>query len=209
MASSSNNNPLSLRSILDKDKLSRTNFLDWFRNLRIVFKHECKLYVLDALIPDDPPANATKAVKDVHNKHVNDSTDVACIMLATKVPELQKDMELMEAYDMAVTLKEMFQQQARQERLETVRNLHSCKMTEDASVSPHVLKMKCYVDQLDRLEFPINQELATDLILNSLPESYSQFLMNYNMNNMEKSISKLHLMLKTTKQNIKNPLVMC
>ncbi|KAK9109946.1 hypothetical protein Sjap_018006 [Stephania japonica] len=160
---------------------------------------------LDAPIPEDPPVNATKAVKDAHNKHVNDSTDVACIMLATMVPELQKDMELMEAYDMAVTLKEMFQQQARQERFETVKNLHSCKMTEGASVSPHVLKMKGYVDQLDRLGFPISQELATDLILNSLPESYSQFVMNYNMNNMEKSISELHLMLKTAEQNIKKP----
>ncbi|KAK9144304.1 hypothetical protein Sjap_004207 [Stephania japonica] len=101
--------------------------------------------------------------------------------------------------------KEMFQQQARQERFETVKNLYSCKMTEGASVSPHVLKMKGYVDQLDRLGFPISQELATDLILNSLLESYSQFVMNYNMNNMEKSISELHLMLKTAEQNIKKP----
>ncbi|KAK9088831.1 hypothetical protein Scep_027913 [Stephania cephalantha] len=112
MASSSNNNPMSLRSILEKDKLSGTNFLDWFRNLRIVLKHERKLYVLDAPIPEDPPANATKAVNDAHNKHINNSTDVACIMLATMVPELQKDMELMEAYDMAITLKEMFQQRS-------------------------------------------------------------------------------------------------
>ncbi|KAK9163132.1 hypothetical protein Syun_004034 [Stephania yunnanensis] len=116
-----------------------------------------------------------------------------------------KDMKLMEAYDMAATLKEMFQQQARQERFETVNNLHSRKMTEGASVTPHVLKMKGYVDQLDRLGFPISQELDTDLILNSLPESYSQFVMNYNMNNMEKSISELHSMLKTVEQNIKKP----
>ncbi|KAK9134788.1 hypothetical protein Syun_014118 [Stephania yunnanensis] len=126
MASSSNNNPLSLRSILEKDKLSGTNFLDWFRNMRIVLKHERKLYVPDALIPEDPPLNATKAVKDAHNKHVNDFTDVACIMLTTMNRELQKDMELMEAYEMAITLKEMFQQQARQERFEIVKNLHSC-----------------------------------------------------------------------------------
>ncbi|KAK9082227.1 hypothetical protein Syun_031868 [Stephania yunnanensis] len=92
MTSSSNNNPLSLRSILEKDKLSGTNFPNWFRNLRIVLKHERKLYVLDASILEDPPANATKAVKDTHSKHVNDSTDVACIMLATMVLELQKDM---------------------------------------------------------------------------------------------------------------------
>ncbi|KAK9125734.1 hypothetical protein Scep_014580 [Stephania cephalantha] len=127
-------------------------------------------------------------------------------MLATMVPELQKDMEHMEAYDMATTLKEMFQQQARQERFEIVKNLHSCKMVEGASVSPHVLKMKGYIDHLDRLGFPISQELATDLILNSLPDSYSQFMMSYNMNYMEKSISELHLMHKTAEQNVKKPI---
>ena len=62
--------------------------------------------------------------------------------------------------------------------------------------------MKGYIDHLDRLRFPISQELATDLILNSLPNSYDQFVMNYNMNNMDKSISELHSMLKTAGVNI-------
>ncbi|KAK9121759.1 hypothetical protein Syun_019376 [Stephania yunnanensis] len=115
-------------------------------------------------------------------------------------------MELMEAYDMGITLKEMFQQQARQERFEIVKNLHSCKMTEGVSVIPRVLKMKGCVDQLDRLEFPKSQELATDLILNSLPESYSQFVMNYKMNNMEKPLSELHLMPKTAEKKYQETL---
>ena len=46
--------------------------------------------------------------------------------------------------------------------------------------------------------------MATDLILNSLPDSYGQFVMNYNMNEMDKSISELHTMLKTAKENIKS-----
>ena len=70
-------------------------------------------------------------------------------------------------------------------------------------MSAHVLKMKGYIDHLERLGFPISPELATDLILNSLLDSYDQFVINYNMNNMEKSISKLHAMLKIAKQNIK------
>ena len=50
----------------------------------------------------------------------------------------------------------------------------------------------------------MSQELATDLILNSLPDSYGQFVMNYNMNEMDKSISELHTMLKTAEHNIKS-----
>ena len=70
-------------------------------------------------------------------------------------------------------------------------------------MSAYVLKMKGYIDHLERLRFPISLELATDLILNSLPDSYDQFVMNYNMNNMEKSISELHAMLTNAEQNIK------
>ena len=70
-------------------------------------------------------------------------------------------------------------------------------MVEGGSVSAHVLKMKGYIDHLERLGFPISPELVTDLILNLLPDSYDQFVMNYNMNNMDKSISELHAMLKT------------
>ena len=126
------------------------------------------------------------------------------LMLATMSSELQKDLENMEAYDMIFNLKEMFQQQARQERYETTKALHSCKMAEGASVSAQVLKMKGYIEHLDRLGFPLSQELATDLILNSLPDSYGQFFMNYNLNEMDKSISELHTMLKTTEQDIKS-----
>ena len=127
---------MSLRSVLEKDELTGTNFLDWFRNLRIVLKQERKLYVLDEPLLKEP------AEKNAYEKHHNDSIDVACLMLATMSSELQKDLENMEAYDMIFNLKEMFQQQARQERYENTKALHSFKMAEGTSVSAHVLKMK-------------------------------------------------------------------
>ena len=172
--------------------------------MRIVLKQERKLYVLDEPLPKEPVDNAPRAEKNAYEKHHNDSIDVACLMLATMSSEFQKDLENMEAYDMIFNLKEMFQQQARQERYETTKALHSCKMAEGTSVRTHVLKMKGYIEHLDRLGFPLSQELATDLILNSLPDSYVQFVMNYNMNEIDKSISELHTILKTAEQNIKS-----
>ena len=50
----------------------------------------------------------------------------------------------------------------------------------------------------------MSQELETDLILNSLPDSYGQSVMNYSMNEMDKSISELNTMLKTAEWNIKS-----
>ena len=63
--------------------------------------------------------------------------------------------------------------------------------------------MKGYIEHLERLGYPLSLEFSTDLILNSLTDSYDQFVMNYNMNNMEKSIAELHSMLKTAEQTVK------
>ena len=111
MANNNNNNStMSLRSVLEKDKLTGTNFLDWFQNLRIVLKQERKLYVLDEPLPEEPADNAPIAEKNAYEKHHTDSIDVACLMLATMSSKLQKDLENMEDYDMIFNLKEMFQQ---------------------------------------------------------------------------------------------------
>ena len=132
---------LSLRSVLEKDKLTGTNFLDWYRYVRIVLTQERKLYILDNPIPEQPAANAPRAQKDAYEKHQNDSVDVACLMLVTMVHEIQKNLENKGAYEMITHLKEMFQVQAKQERFETSKALYSCKMAEGGSVSAHVLKM--------------------------------------------------------------------
>ena len=52
---------MSLRSILEKDKLNGNNFLDWYRNLRIVLRKEKKKYILDQPILEEPAANAPRA----------------------------------------------------------------------------------------------------------------------------------------------------
>ncbi|KAI5446084.1 hypothetical protein KIW84_014069 [Lathyrus oleraceus] len=73
-----------LRSILDKEKLSGTNCLDWHRNMRIVLQHDRKLYVLEKPVREEqPPSFAPKAERDAYKKHVNDANETACLMLAT------------------------------------------------------------------------------------------------------------------------------
>ena len=89
-------------------------------------------------------------------------------MVTTMNSELHKQFEEMEAFDIMVHLKGMFQEQPRQERFTTTKALNACKMTPGTSVSAHVLKMKGLIDQLDKLGAPISHELATDLILGSL-----------------------------------------
>ncbi|KAJ9536567.1 LOW QUALITY PROTEIN: hypothetical protein OSB04_un000266 [Centaurea solstitialis] len=184
-----NTNNLSLCSILEKDKLTGANFLDWERNLMIVLRHEKKWYILEQPLGEAPPANAAANVRNAYRKHSEDLLDVGILMLATMSPDLQTGLINTNAYDMIRQLRDMFQTQARTERYDATRALNACKMVKGTSVSDH----------LERLGHPVPLQLATDTILNSLSEDYKQFVINYNMNNMEKTIAELHSMLKTAK----------
>ncbi|KAJ9544198.1 hypothetical protein OSB04_023905 [Centaurea solstitialis] len=197
-------NNLSLRSILEKDKLTGSNFLDWERNLMIVLRHERKWYVLEEPLGEAPPANAPAAARNAHKKHSDDLLDVACLMLATMSPDLQAGLINTNAYDMIRQLRDMFQTQARTERYDATKAFNECKMVKGTSVSDHVMKMKRHLDHLERLGHPVPLQLATDTILNSLSEDYRPFVVNYNMNNMEKTVAELHSMLKTAELNMGN-----
>ena len=53
---------VNLRSILDTNKLTKPNFLDWLRNLRIVLKVEKIAYVLDEPLPKSLAIDASEGV---------------------------------------------------------------------------------------------------------------------------------------------------
>ncbi|VFQ90036.1 unnamed protein product, partial [Cuscuta campestris] len=169
-----NTNNLALRSILDKDKLNGTNFVDWQRNLSIVLRMDEKEYVLEKPIPPAPPANAPKAVKDAYEKHVKDDNQVSHVMLATMITELQKQHEDMKAHEMIVALRQLYQAQSRHERFLVSKALLSFKLSSGNPVGPHVLKMIGYITNLEKLGFSLQKELAMDLILQSLPELYKE-----------------------------------
>ncbi|KAK8634152.1 hypothetical protein V6N13_014981 [Hibiscus sabdariffa] len=185
------------------EKLNGINFLDWFRNLRIVLKQERKEHVIEEPVPDEPAANAPRADKDQFKKYMDDMVDVGCLMLATIDSELQKQHENMVAYEMIQNLKEIYEGQARQERYETSKALFQCKMTEGTPVGAHVIKMMGYVQTLEKLGFPLKNELATDLILQSLPGSFKPFVLNFNMNEISKTLPQLLGMLRTAESDMK------
>ncbi|VFQ92992.1 unnamed protein product [Cuscuta campestris] len=126
---SDNNHNLTLRSILDKDKLNGSNFLDWQTNLVIVLQLEKKECVLKRAIPPVPAANACRAIKDTYEKHVDDDNQVACLMLAMMTSDLQEHHESMKAYDMIIHLRQLYQGQARPERFQISKALFSCKLS--------------------------------------------------------------------------------
>lgn len=162
---------LTLLSILSKDKLTGPNYLDWIRALRIALRYEDKEYLLDEDLPILDDDTSPEAVTE-YNKRFAESTKVACLMLASMSPELQKSFENMGAFELNEQLREMFQEQARQERFQVVKSLVECKQQDGAPVCAHVQKMKAYIDRLGNLGVDFPRELAIDMVLNSLSWAY-------------------------------------
>ncbi|PWA37164.1 hypothetical protein CTI12_AA593090 [Artemisia annua] len=94
----------SIRSILEKEKLNEA-------------------------LPEAPPANASAAVRNAYTRRCNEQQEVACLMLASMIPELQKNLENLAAFDMLRELKVMFEQQAEQELFDTNYNMYSMGKT--------------------------------------------------------------------------------
>ncbi|KAK8593652.1 hypothetical protein V6N12_045728 [Hibiscus sabdariffa] len=109
----------------------------------------------------------------------------------------------MVAYEMIQNLKEIYEGQARQDRYETSKALFQCKMTEGTPVGAHVIKMMGYVQTLEKLGFPLKNELATDLILQSLPGTFKPFVLNFNMNEINKTLPQLLGMLRIAESDMK------
>ncbi|XP_012448701.1 uncharacterized protein LOC105771862 [Gossypium raimondii] len=75
-------------------------------------------------------------------------------------------------------------------------------MVEGTLVGIHILKMIGYIERLEKLGFPLGVDLATDVILQSLLVSFSQFFLNFNMNEINKTLPQLLSMFRTAEINI-------
>ncbi|GJV63152.1 retrotransposon protein, putative, ty1-copia subclass [Tanacetum coccineum] len=164
------------RGFFKKQKLTGPNFIDWYRQLRIVLSIKDKLNYLEQPLP---PAH-----------------------VALKGQQIQQNLENLHANDMLKELKTLFAQQAEHELLQTVRDFHSCKQEEGQSVRSYILKMKSYIDNLERLGHPVSLNLGVSLILILLRKEFDSFVQNYNMHNMGKTINGLHAMLKLYKKTL-------
>nr|GFB31573.1 zinc finger, CCHC-type [Tanacetum cinerariifolium] len=137
-----------------------------------------------------------------HAAWVKGQKEVAVLMLLTMDLEIQRNLAHLGAYDMLQELKAMYSKQAEQELVQTVREFHTSKQEEGQSVSSHVLKMKGYIDNLERLGQPVGQNLVVSLILVSLNKDFDSFVQNYNMHGMGKTVNKLHAMLNLHEETL-------
>jgi hypothetical protein len=194
-------NPLHL--ILDSNKLTGPNYSDWLRNLRIVLDSEKRSYVLTAPPPVALPTDSSDEERATFDKWVEDNLQARCLMLASMSSELQKQHENMShASDIHLHLSELYSTPGRQERYLASKELFQARMIEGSSVREHGLKMIGLIEKLAHLNVVMDNELYMDLILQSLPRSFDNFVMNFNMHNMEVGLHELVNMLHTAESSL-------
>ncbi|GKD18747.1 zinc finger, CCHC-type containing protein [Tanacetum coccineum] len=154
---------------------------------------------LVAVAPDQPISPQALAT---YNEWVKNQKEITVMMLLTMDLEIQRNLAHLGANDMLKKLKALYSKQAEQELLQTVREFHTCRQEKGQSVSSYVLKMKSYIDQLERLGHPVILNLEVSLILVRLSKEYDSFVQNYNMHSMGKTVKELHAMLKLYEETL-------
>nr|GEZ91776.1 zinc finger, CCHC-type [Tanacetum cinerariifolium] len=161
-----------------------------------------KLVHLEQPMTPLPYPVASQGMRDAYEALNDAQNEVACLMLGSMSPELQMTLKNYKAYDMIQELKSMFVEQAKQERFKRIKAFYTCKHKDGQSLSCYLLKMKRYLDTLECLGYAMPNEFGVSLILNSLNKDYDQFVQNYNMHNMGKTLVEIHAMLKLYEKGI-------
>ncbi|KAL0349771.1 UNVERIFIED_CONTAM: Retrovirus-related Pol polyprotein from transposon TNT 1-94 [Sesamum radiatum] len=100
-------------------------------------------------------------------------------------------------------MKEVYAIPDRHTRYVATKEFFRAKMTEGSSVQEHGVKMLSLVEKFEDLKAGLENDTYIDVFLQSLPPSYDPFIVNFNMNGLEKSINELINMLVQYEATIK------
>ncbi|KAL0411355.1 UNVERIFIED_CONTAM: hypothetical protein Slati_3725200 [Sesamum latifolium] len=92
-------------------------------------------------------------------------------------------------------MKELYTVPDRHIRYTITKAFFSARMIEGSSVREHGVMLLSLVEKFKDLQVDFEKEEYVDVILQSLPPSFDQFIINYNMNGLEKSLNELTNML--------------
>ena len=172
---------VNVQTVMDDKILTRPNFLDWLKNLRIVLKEEKIAYVIIEPIPESPTADAPESVQNAYKKHLVDSTRAGLFIHTSMSPEFQKWYKTEDAYSIVRHLREHYNEQATIEGFKVTRLLFGSKIEVGTSPVQCVLQMYNHIKRLDQLGHWMDLELSIDLILARLLDSFAQFVLDYEM----------------------------
>ena len=66
----------------------------------------------------------------------------------------------------------------------------NCRMKAGTLVRDHMMLIISYLNKMEILGSKINEETKIDMILETLPESFESFKLNYSMNKLEYTVTE-------------------
>ncbi|XP_042448896.1 uncharacterized protein LOC122033802 [Zingiber officinale] len=182
-------NPLSV--ILDQNKLIGPNYSNCLRNLKIVLAYEKIAYTLDKAPSKEAPVNATPDESEKLKKWLDHNLQARCYMLASMLNELQRWFkEIVDAKDIHTPTRVVWCTDSFNKACDC-QGAHDGSMQDGVSVHEHGVKMIGLIEKLLSLDLVIPHELLTNIILLSLPSSFDNFVVNFNMNKLEATLEEL------------------
>ncbi|KAG6503295.1 hypothetical protein ZIOFF_035606 [Zingiber officinale] len=158
----------------------------------------------DKAPPKEAPVNATTDELEKLEKWSDHNLQARCYMLASMSNELQRWFEeTMDAKDIHIHLQELYGAQTRSVKHVTVKELMTARIRDGASVHEHGVKMIGLIEKLLSLDLVIPHKLSTDILLLSLPSSFDNFVVNFNMNKLEATLEELVNMLANYEATMK------
>ncbi|KAK4478466.1 hypothetical protein RD792_013941 [Penstemon davidsonii] len=158
-------------------------------NQKFVLKEEC---------PPEPPATATRTVREKYDSWIQTNNKVKCYMLASMSDVLRQKHENMEfSYEIWESLQAMFGQPSDQSRHESTRRFMNARMKKGAPVRDHVLDMINTVHEAEIHGATIDDKTQVSIILGSLTSDFAPFTTNYIMNKLEYNLTQLLNELQT------------
>ena len=106
-------------------------------------------------------------------------------ILRTKHQNLEIATEIMDS------LQQIFGQSTRSAKQAALKGIMNSKMGKGARVRYHILKMIDYLKEAEIQGAQIDDNSKIDMVLESLPETFKEFKVNYNMNKRNMTLTEL------------------
>ncbi|KAL5545007.1 hypothetical protein UlMin_008791 [Ulmus minor] len=195
----------SLSSILNQNKLTGDNFVDWKRNLLIVLSFEKHKYVLEKECPPVPNENASSAESMAFDNWVNSNAITRCYMMASMNSVLQKQHErYINAREIMHNIEDMFGGQSVLVHHAAIRNLMNCKHKIGAPIKDHMLTMIGYLAKAQNHGYEIDADTQMKMIFNSLSKEFIPFRTIFNLSGKNMSLMELMTQLQAFESMIKS-----
>ena len=176
-------NPLA--TILSQKPLDGNNYDLWKTNLFIVLDFERIKFITTTPKPQEPTANASEETKKQFADWQRANTTARCYILVSVAEHLRKKINDLESVlEIIQTLDGMFAKSSSTARQAAIGALMNTRMT-GGNVQDHCLKMMGHISTAEVMGAKMDQEMKIDLIIESLPNSFGQFKLNYNMNKLK------------------------